>query len=67
MTIEEVTVNKTTKSITGGSATLTIMGTATGKGNYSFSAKVTFLGGGQGTMVIDGTTYNVNLLTGEIS
>lgn len=64
-TLSELTVSKSSQQITGGTATATITGSVSGKGNFSKTATVTFLGNLQGEITIDGTTYSVNLTTGE--
>lgn len=66
-TLSKLTVSKSTQQITGGTATVTVTGSVSGKGDFSKTATVTFLGNLQGEIAIDGTTYSVNLTTGEIT
>lgn len=67
LTVAKMTVDKTTEQITGGTATVEITGSVSGKGNFNQTASVTFLGNKQGEITINGTTYSVNLTTGEIA
>lgn len=64
-TIDDISVDKTTKEILSGSAALTITGTVTGKGTFAFDATITFNGDNNATLLINGTSYSVNLLTGD--
>jgi hypothetical protein len=58
-------VDKTSKRVNGGAATLTIYGqTSTGK-IFSINATVRFLGNQQAELVVGGKTYMINLATGE--
>lgn len=63
----DVTVDKATKTITGGTASLAITGTVTGKGTFSYSGTVTFKGNKQAELNINGTGYAVNLETGDVT
>lgn len=65
-TVDEIRVDKTTKEILSGTADLTITGTVTGKGTFVFDATITFNGNNIATLVINGTSYSVNLLTGDL-
>lgn len=65
--LDEISVDKTTKEIVSGSAALTITGTVTGKGTFAFDATITFNGDNNATLVINGTSYSVNLLTGDLN
>jgi hypothetical protein len=64
--VANLTVDKTTKKITGGTATITISAT-TPKGTFNFSGPLTFNGDGTATLVISGTTYSINLITGAVT
>lgn len=66
MTLVGVTVSKTTQQITGGTATVKITGTVTGKGDFTKEVTVTFLGNKQGEIQIGEAVYTVNLTTGEV-
>lgn len=58
-------IDKSTKRVSGGSATLTIYGKSSTGNIYSFNATVTFLGNQQATLVIGSKAYTINLATGE--
>jgi hypothetical protein len=64
--VDAVTVNKVNKEITGGTASVSARGEIEGKGSYSFDADVTFNGDGTATIVVSGTTYNVDLETSTV-
>jgi hypothetical protein len=64
---DDVTINKSSKVITGGSADASISGVASGKGNYSFDSHIVFKGDGTATIKVSGDTYVMNLATGEVT
>jgi hypothetical protein len=64
--VDELVVIKADKEIMSGTASVTISGVATGKGEFSFDASIVFLGDRKATVVINGTDYEVNLTTGTI-
>jgi hypothetical protein len=64
--VTNLTVNKSTKTITGGTAAITISVTIP-KGTFNFSGPLTFNGDGTATLIINGTTYNINLTTGVVT
>jgi hypothetical protein len=53
-------------SITSGSATFTTSGTGP-NGVWNYAGTITFLGNDKATIVINGTSYNVDLQTGTVS
>lgn len=65
--VTNLTINKSSKLITAGSATVTVTGTTTKKSTISFTGSVAFNGSGKATVTLNGTAYVVNLLTGEFS
>lgn len=67
ITMSDVTVDKTTKAITGGSASVTIEGTVTGKGSFNYSGSIVFKGNRQSELTVNGTKYSINLETGEVT
>ncbi len=65
--VSNLTINKLTKVIVSGTATVTVTGT-TAKGTaINFNGNLTFTGDGNATATVNGTVYIVNLLTGEIT
>jgi hypothetical protein len=64
--VANLTVDKTTKNITGGSATFAISVTVP-KGTFNFNGPVTFNGDGTANITINGTTYSINLSTGVVT
>jgi hypothetical protein len=64
---DDVNVDKANYEIESGTASVVITGNVTGKAAFSFEASVTFTGDKTGTITINGSTYAVNLLTGEVT
>jgi hypothetical protein len=65
--LTDVTVDKTSRMITGGTAAVNITGSVTGKGDFSYSGSLVFKGSKQGELDINGTKYSVNLETGDVT
>jgi hypothetical protein len=65
--LTDVTVDKTSRMITGGTASIDITGTVTGKGTFSYSGTITFKGNKQAELNINGTKYSVDLETGDVT
>lgn len=61
--LTNLTIPKTGGAVTSGNATFTLTGTSA-KGAFSFNGTITFVGNNQANLVINGTAYVVNLLTG---
>lgn len=59
--VDNLTIGKIKRRITGGTATLLISGQASNGENFSFTGNVSFLGDGAATVVINGETYAVDL------
>jgi len=59
--IDNLTVGKIKRRITGGTATLLITGQASSGESFSFTGNVTFLSDGAATLVINGETYDIDL------
>jgi len=58
-------VDKATKRISGGTATLSMSGQTEAGRIFAYTATVTFLGNHQATLIIGGKTYTGNLVLGE--
>lgn len=67
LSFDTLNVDKSTREIVSGSATLRASGEVSGKGSYSKEATVTFNGDGTATLNLSGDAYTVNLTTGEVS
>jgi len=65
--VKNVTITKATQVIASGTATVIITGTTSKKGDFTYNGTLTFNGASMATMIINGTTYTVNLLTGDIT
>lgn len=65
-TLTDVTVDKTSRMITGGTATVSINGSVTGKGDFSYTGTIVFKGSKQAELDINGTKYSVNIETGDV-
>lgn len=63
ITLSNLSIPKVGGTITSGSASFTLSGT-TNNGAFNFNGTITFNGNNQASLVINGTTYVVNLLTG---
>lgn len=66
ISIDEIVVDKENEEIVSGSATISITGEVPGKGSFSFNGAIVFEGNAKATLTIDGTTYSVNIESGEI-
>jgi hypothetical protein len=71
--LNKLLVNKPYRGIVGGTATFTITGTNTASsttntsGNYSYAGTLTFNNTNYATLMLNGTSYKVNLNTGAIT
>lgn len=65
--INNVQINKSTKAIESGSADASIRGSISGKGDYSFDARIVFNDNGTANITVSGDTYVMNLATGEVT
>jgi len=64
ITLSSLSIPKAGGTIASGSATFTLSGSSN-KGAFSFNGTITFIGNNQANIVINGTAYMVNLLTGS--
>lgn len=64
--IDEVTVDKSSKEIASGTASVSVKGEVPGKGGYSFSGSIVFNGKGNASLTIDGETYTIDTESGEV-
>jgi hypothetical protein len=62
--VTNLTLSKTTRKIASGSATISITGTTSKNGAFSYTGTLVFNGDGTATLTINGTAYNVDLSTG---
>ncbi|QKJ29658.1 hypothetical protein HQ865_07790 [Mucilaginibacter mali] len=67
LAITNLTINKSTKVVTSGSATVTVNGTTTKNAAINFTGNATFTGDGKATITLNGTVYIVDLLTGDFT
>jgi hypothetical protein len=65
--VKNLIITKSTQTITGGTATVIVTGTTSKKGDFTYNGTLTFNGNLMATMVINGTTYIVNLATGTVT
>lgn len=61
----DLQVDKSTRQISGGTATLSMHGQSSTGSAFAYVATVTFLGNHQATMLMQGKTYALNLSLGE--
>lgn len=65
--LTDITVDKTNRMITGGTASISITGSVTGKGDFSYSGSIVFKGDKLAELDINGTKYSVNVETGDVT
>jgi hypothetical protein len=65
-TLTSLVIDPNAGDVVSGSATFNTQGTGP-QGVWNFSGTITFLGNHQAKVVINGTTYNVDLQTGVVS
>jgi hypothetical protein len=63
----DLLINKTTRRISSGTATITLYGQVSNGLAFSYSATVVFLGGQSATLTIGAKSYTVNLALGQVS
>lgn len=66
ITVSNVTLTKPLRTITSGTATVTISGTTT-SGTFSYTGTIVFSGNNQATLTVGTTAYIVNILTGTFT
>src|ERR1700744_1092449 len=59
--VKNLIVTKATQVIASGTAAVIVTGTTVKKGDFTYNGTLTFNGNSMATMVINGTTYTVNL------
>jgi hypothetical protein len=65
-TSSNIIYDKTSNKITTGTATVALNGSATFRGTFNYTASIEFLGNDLAKVIINGTVYTINLLTGQI-
>jgi hypothetical protein len=65
-TLTNMLVNKASKKISGGSASMVVSGVGSGGGSYNYVVEVVFNGDGTATVTIGGSIYIITTTTGEI-
>jgi hypothetical protein len=63
--VNNLLINKATKVITSGTATVIVTGTTSKNATINFTGTLTFTGDGKATVALNGTVYIVDLLTGD--
>lgn len=67
VSVTNLLVDKTTKRITGGNATVSMSGQTSSGRAYAFVGTVAFLGAQQATLVINGRTFILDLILGTVT
>jgi hypothetical protein len=62
--LTNLTLVKPTRAISSGSATISITGSTSKNGNFSFTGTLVFNNDGTATLTINGVVYSINLTTG---
>jgi len=65
ISLSNVTVNKSTLEITGGTLSWEIDGTVNGE-SFAYSATIVYMGDGLAQLSLNGNTYNVDITSGDI-
>jgi len=65
LSLTNILVDKSTSTIQSGTATVTIAGTVTNKGDFSYTGSITFNGDNTAKLIIKNQAYTVNLKTGD--
>jgi hypothetical protein len=65
--VTNLTINKSTKVVTSGTATVTIVGSTSKNASINFTGALTFTGDGKASVTLNGTGYIVDLLTGDFT
>jgi len=65
--VKNLIITKATQVIASGTATVIVTGTTVKKGDFTYNGTLTFNGNAMATMVINGTTYIINIATGDIT
>jgi hypothetical protein len=63
--IKALTLKKPFRIITGGNATISVTGSVPKKGNFSYTGTLVFNGDNTAALTLNGTTYKINLNTGQ--
>lgn len=66
-TFHDLLTDQLTSKALSGTASITVSGMGPGGVNFAYTGTLTFLGNRQATLVFDGTTYQVNLSSGDIN
>jgi hypothetical protein len=66
-TLSDLSVNKSTKIIEGGTASISASGTSSSGGSYTYTASVVFNGDGTANVAVNSDAYLVNTKTGQVS
>jgi hypothetical protein len=61
LSLANITINKASQQITGGTASVSMTGTGSGGNSFSYNGAITFNGDQTATLVINGNTYTINL------
>lgn len=65
--LDDIGIEKEGSHISGGSASVTINGTVSGKGEFSFVGSIVFNGNGLAEFDIDGTKYSIDVAAGTVT
>jgi len=60
-----LTLSKPGRSITGGTATISVTGDTPKSGSFSYTGTLVFNGNNDATLTLNGKTYKINLYTGQ--
>ncbi len=67
LTLTSLSIDKTTKKVTSGTGTFTITGTSSAGTTYSYTGSLTYTSSTSAVLVINGTTYTLDLTSGKVT
>jgi hypothetical protein len=65
LSVTNLTLTKPGRKISGGTGTISIAGTTSAHGSFSFTGTLVFNGDGTANLTVEGTVYVIDLITGE--
>ena len=67
VTLDDLVVDKSSRTVLSGELSVTLTGSVTGKGSYNYSATIIFNGDGTANTTINKSVYKIDLATGTVT